>query len=161
MSYLKLCNCKLWFKYMWLLCIYQLHVSTVHTISQLFDMSVWHGPKIGRARLSWTTSKEYVTIKWAIKYSIIWAHKAWLKLMQLGTSAISAIWSHLLLITRIFQSQRWNLVIVNIILLLVAHEYKNLYINGTYAYTYIDTNICNFHLLSSLSFWLLMIISTH
>ena len=36
------------------------------------------------------TSKEYITIKRAIMYTITLAHNAILKLMQLGTRAISA-----------------------------------------------------------------------
>ena len=44
--------------------------------------------------VSWTISKEYITIKWAIKYTITWPYKACLKLMQLGTSIISTNWSH-------------------------------------------------------------------
>ena len=36
--------------------------------------------------MSWMTSKEYITIK----YTIIWAYKGWLKMMQLATSIISA-----------------------------------------------------------------------
>ena len=48
---------------------------------------------------SWTTSKEHFTrIKQAIKYAITWPHKAWVKLMQLGTSAISGTWSNLAVI---------------------------------------------------------------
>ena len=36
--------------------------------------------------VSWMTSKECITIKWAIKYAMTWAHKAWLKLLQIGTN---------------------------------------------------------------------------
>ena len=38
---------------------------------------------------------------------------------------INATWSHLILTTRMFQNQNWNLISVNI---LVAHEYKNSYV---------------------------------
>ena len=41
--------------------------------------------------------------------------------MQLATKPISATWSHLLLITSIFQNPRWNLISV---IILVAHEYE-------------------------------------
>ena len=39
-----------------------------------------------RQGVSWITSKDYITIKQAIKHTITWAHKAWVKLIQLGTS---------------------------------------------------------------------------
>ena len=47
----------------------------------------------GMQGVLWKTSKEYITIKWAIQYAITWAHKAWVKLMQLDTRSISATWS--------------------------------------------------------------------
>ena len=81
--------------------------------------------------VSWTISKEYITIKRAIKSAITWTHKAWVKLMQLGTSVQLALPEAMLLTTRMFQNQRWNLVSVNI---LVAHEYRNSWYN-TYLYT--------------------------
>ena len=46
-----------------------------------------------------------ITPKQAIKYAITWAHKAWVKMMQLGTSAIS-VTSTMLLNKRMFQNQR-------------------------------------------------------
>ena len=46
--------------------------------------------------MSWAISKEYITIKQAIKYTITWTNKAWVKMMQLGTSAISATWNHVI-----------------------------------------------------------------
>ena len=52
----------------------------------------------GMQGMSWMTSKECTIIKWAIKYVITWTHKAWVKLMHLGTSTISATWSHLAVI---------------------------------------------------------------
>ena len=57
-------------------------------------------------------------------------------------SAISATWSHLLLTTRMFQNQKWNLEIINI---LVVHEYKTSYIHGhvclyTHRHKYMQTN---------------------
>ena len=36
----------------------------------------------GMQGVSWTTSKEYITIKQPIKYAIAWAYKARVKLMQ-------------------------------------------------------------------------------
>ena len=58
--------------------------------------------------------------------------------MQLGTS-INATWTHLLLTTRMLQNQRWNLVSTDI---LVAHEYKNSYINEHLCLSHTNTNIC-------------------
>ena len=48
-----------------------IHNNIVHKVSE------------GKQGMLWTTSKDYITIKQAIKYSITWAHKAWVKLMQL------------------------------------------------------------------------------
>ena len=36
--------------------------------------------------VSWMTYKEYITIKWAMKYAMTYSHKAWLKLLQIGTN---------------------------------------------------------------------------
>ena len=62
--------------------ICDIHNNIVHKVSE------------GMQEISWMTSKEHITIKQAIKCAITWAHKAWVKFMQLGTSAISATWSH-------------------------------------------------------------------
>ena len=48
-----------------------IHNNIVHKVSE------------GKQGVLWTTFKDYITIKQAIKYSITWAHKAWVKLMQL------------------------------------------------------------------------------
>ena len=61
--------------------MFNIHNNIIHDVSE------------GMQGISWTTAKQYITIKRAIKYTITWAHKAWVKLMQLGTSAISATWS--------------------------------------------------------------------
>ena len=53
---------------------------------------------------------------------------------------------HLLLTTKMFQNQRWNLVSIKI---LVAHEFKNSYINGhvcLYTHRQIYGNSPDFHL---------------
>ena len=57
-------------------------VSTINNVS-------WHSYNIvdeiseGIQSMSWMTSKEY-------RYTITWAHKGWLKLMQLTTDAVSS-----------------------------------------------------------------------
>ena len=45
--------------------------------------NIAHEVSEGMQGVSWMTSKDYITIKQAIKYAITWAHKAWVKLMQL------------------------------------------------------------------------------
>ena len=64
--------------------IHDIHNNIVHEVSE------------GMQGVSWTTSKEYINIKRAIKYAITLAHNARVKLMQLGISAISATWSHVI-----------------------------------------------------------------
>ena len=52
--------------------IHDIHNNIVHEVSE------------EKQGVLWTTSKDYITIKQAIKCSITWAHKAWVKLMQLA-----------------------------------------------------------------------------
>ena len=55
--------------------------------------------------MSWITSKECNTIQRAIKYAITWAHKEWLKMMQLATNTIIATQSYLLLTIKCFKTR--------------------------------------------------------
>ena len=71
-----------------------IHNNIVHEVSE------------GMQGVSQTTSKDYVTIQQAIKYTIAWAHKGWVKLMQLVQLVLPEGWRHLLLTTRMVQNQR-------------------------------------------------------
>ena len=64
------------------------------TVHAVFIETLFMKLNEGMQGVSRMTSKEYITIKRVIKYAITWTQKAWAKLMQLGTSAISATWSH-------------------------------------------------------------------
>ena len=88
-----------------------MHYSFSTFITSLF-MKLVKGCKVCHEQLLKSASP---SSKPSSSYVITWVYKAWLKLMQLGTSAI-----------KMFpQDQRWNLVSINI---LVAYEYKNSYI---------------------------------
>ena len=62
--------------------IHNIHNNIVHEVSE------------GMQGVLWMTSKEYITIKQAIKYSIIWDHKAWVNLMQLAQLVLSGATSY-------------------------------------------------------------------
>ena len=56
--------------------------------------------------VSWKTSKEYITIKQTIKYTITWAHKTWLKLLQIDASVRDlksiSVWSFTIIIAHYY-----------------------------------------------------------
>ena len=54
-----------------------------YSICKIYN-NIVHEVNGGMQGVSWMTSKEYITIKRAIKYAIMWDYKAWMKLMQLA-----------------------------------------------------------------------------